>query len=69
MCIRDRYYEILRIPVVAQSSNTLTQQRKGIKKIGRILQVFDSIEPASWPYSYSRIRKIMNRVSRELEQA
>ena len=66
---KEEYFRILRTPAGDQTSAYLTSQRKAIKKIDRILRVFDSIEPASWPYSYSRIKKIMNRISRELGHA
>ncbi len=66
---RNEYFEILRTPVPQQTSIELTTKRKAIKKIDRILRVFESIEPASWPFSYSRIRKLMNKITRELENA
>lgn len=66
---REEYFRILRTPEAEQRSINLTSQRKAIKKIDRILRVFGSIEPTSWPFSYSRIRRLMNKIHRELDHA
>nr|WP_010130189.1 AAA family ATPase [Microbulbifer agarilyticus] len=64
---REEYFRILRTPLADQTSQYLTAQRKAIKKIDRILRVFGSLEPANWPYSYSRIKKVMNKIARDLD--
>lgn len=66
---REEYFRILRTPPADQTSQYLTAQRKAIKKIDRILRVFGSLEPASWPFSYSRIKKVMNKIARDLGHA
>ncbi|MBZ0183629.1 MAG: AAA family ATPase [Melioribacteraceae bacterium] len=63
---QQKYYELLNIPLSERSTQELTQKRKALKKIDRILTIIDSIDNRNLPYSYSRIKKIMNKIKREL---
>jgi putative ATP-dependent endonuclease of OLD family len=64
---QEKYYELLMLPAEKRNVLELTGMRKGIKRIDRIISAFESLETSSWPYSYSRIKKIMTRITRELK--
>ncbi|TMP31199.1 ATP-dependent nuclease [Pseudoalteromonas rubra] len=63
---QEKYYDLLRLPQDKRNVQELTGMRKGIKRIDRIVSAFESLETSSWPYSYSRIRKMMTKITREL---
>lgn len=64
-----KYYALLNILRAEQTIQSLTSKLKAIKKIGCIIEVFESLEPRNWPYSFSRIKKIMECVSKDLNNA
>ncbi len=66
---RHKYYQLLTIPAADRNIGSLTSRRSGIKKIGRILEAFDSLSSQNWPYSYSRIKKILKLVTKDLKNA
>lgn len=64
---QDKYYHLLDINNVDRVPSALTSKRKAIKKIQRVIEVFDHLETKNWPYSFSRIRKVMTNISRDLK--
>jgi len=64
---QQTYYDLLKLPAVKRNVQELTGMRKGIKKIDRIITVFESLDTNNWPYSFSRIRKMMTKITRELK--
>lgn len=64
---QDKYYHLLNILNADRTPMALTTKRKAIKKIARIIEVFEDLEPRNWPYSFSRIKKIMGVISRNLK--
>ena len=63
---QEKYYDLLRLPQEKRNVQELTGMRKGIKRIDRIVSAFESLDRSNWPYSYSRIRKVMTKITREL---
>jgi len=66
---QQKYYTLLNILGTDQTTASLTSKRKAIKKIARIIEVFEHLEPRNWPYSFSRIKKVMETVSKKLKNA
>lgn len=64
---QEKYYHLLNILNADRAPIALTTKRKAIKKIARIIEVFEDLEPKNWPYSFSRIRKIMGVISKNLK--
>lgn len=64
---QEKYYHLLNILNAERSPMALTTKRKAIKKIARIIEVFEDLEPRNWPYSFSRIKKIMGNISKNLK--
>lgn len=62
---REVYYELLNLPQAERTSTHLSTL-KAIKKLPNILRVLDEIDVASWPRSYSRIRRMMLEISTNL---
>jgi hypothetical protein len=54
------------VPTERTTVFLLTQRRKAIKKVDTILRIMDHIEPASWPRSFSRIKRAMNSAAADL---
>jgi putative ATP-dependent endonuclease of OLD family len=66
---QEKYYGLLNIVDAEQTPSSLTTKRKAIKKITRIIEVFEYLETRNWPHSFSRIRKVMEGISRDLKNA
>jgi hypothetical protein len=65
---QEKYYHLLTINDADRVPSALTEKRKAIKKITRIIEVFEYLETKNWPYSFSRIRKVMTEISRDLKK-
>jgi len=63
---QEKYYRLLNILESEQALSSLTSKRKAIKKINRIIEVFEYLDTRNWPYSFSRIKKVMTKISRDL---
>ena len=66
---QEKYYHLLTINDADRIPSALTSKRKAIKKITRVIEVFECLEAKNWPYSFSRIRKVMTNISRDLKNA
>lgn len=66
---QEKYYHLLNINEVDRVPSELTSKRRAIKKIKRVIEVFEYLDTKNWPYSFSRIRKVMKNISRELKSA
>lgn len=66
---QEKYYHLLNIPAPDRNTATLTSKRKAIKKIARVIEVFECLDTNNWPHSYSRIRKILGKITKELGKA
>jgi putative ATP-dependent endonuclease of OLD family len=62
----QKYYEVMKLPVLSRTVKDLSGMKKGIKKIERVITVFESLSTNNWPYSYSRIKKVMNKITKSL---
>jgi putative ATP-dependent endonuclease of OLD family len=62
----QKYYEVMKLPVSSRTVKELSGMKKGIKKIERVITVFESLSTNNWPYSYSRIKKVMNKITKSL---
>ena len=60
------FFNILKLPGDQKNLQTLLSMRNGIKKVERIVDIITSLEFRSWPYSYSRIRKVMDNIYKKL---
>jgi predicted ATP-dependent endonuclease of OLD family len=66
---QEKYYHLLEINDADRVPSELTKKRKAIKKITRIIEVFEYLETKNWPYSFSRIRKVLTKISKGLKNA
>lgn len=66
---QEKFYHLLDVPESERNTATLTSKKKAIKKISRIIEVFEFLETQNWPYSYSRIKKVLGKVTKELKKA
>lgn len=66
---QDKYYHLLTINDADRTPSALTSKRNAIKKITRVIEVFEHLDARNWPYSFSRIRKVMTNISRDLKNA
>jgi len=63
---QEKYYILLNILESEKTPLSLTSKRKAIKKISRIIEVFEYLDTRNLTYSFTRIRKVMTKISREL---
>ena len=64
---QEKYYHLLSIVDADRKPSSLTSKRKAIKKITRVIEVFEHLETKNWPYSFSRIRRVMESIYRDLK--
>lgn len=63
---QESYYNKLNIKDNERTLQKLLASKNSLKKIENILEVIKSIKPRSWPYTYSRIKKAMDKICRDL---
>ncbi|MFZ1292077.1 MAG: AAA family ATPase, partial [Melioribacteraceae bacterium] len=63
---QEKYYELLNFPEHERTPINLTLKKEAIKRIDRIISVFNSLENRNWPYSYSRIKKLMGIITKSI---